>query len=132
LLPVWTSMQVCRRFPRCITWLTGHLALELMNDDFVNSWGPRFSLRGRVRRARRLARHAEAQMRVAQEALAAAAAATTTMPVTGDNDSTTNDNSGGWGSGSSWGDDNGDSGWGSKSGWAGTSWAHLCGRRHWA
>ncbi|KAJ7810078.1 hypothetical protein B0H14DRAFT_2607589 [Mycena olivaceomarginata] len=107
-------------------------ALELMNDDFVNSWGPRFSLHGRVRRARRLARHAEAQMHVAQEALAAAAAATATMPVTGDNDSTTNDNSGGWGSGSSWGDDNGDSGWGSKSGWAGTSWAHLCGRCHWA
>ncbi|KAJ7831224.1 hypothetical protein B0H14DRAFT_3464228 [Mycena olivaceomarginata] len=40
-------------------------ALQLMTDDFVDSWGPHFSPHGRARRARRLA---------AQEAIAAAAA----------------------------------------------------------
>ncbi|KAJ7661211.1 hypothetical protein B0H14DRAFT_3540257 [Mycena olivaceomarginata] len=37
-------------------------ALELMRDDFVQSWGPKFSLRRRAKRARRLARRAEEQL----------------------------------------------------------------------
>jgi hypothetical protein len=33
-----------------------------MRDDFVQSWGPKFSLRRRAKRARRLARRAEEQL----------------------------------------------------------------------
>ncbi|KAJ7363884.1 hypothetical protein DFH08DRAFT_798347 [Mycena albidolilacea] len=37
-------------------------ALELMRDDFVQSWGPKFSARRRAKRARRLARRAQEQL----------------------------------------------------------------------
>ncbi|KAJ7786797.1 hypothetical protein B0H14DRAFT_3506382 [Mycena olivaceomarginata] len=84
--------------------------LELMTDAFVHAWGPRFSPRTRVRRARRLARQEELEA-----AQAAAAAATTAAPMDIDDNASAWVNSG-WGDGSGWSDG---SGWGSGSGWGG-------------
>ncbi|KAJ7834669.1 hypothetical protein B0H13DRAFT_2369753 [Mycena leptocephala] len=68
--------------------------LELMTDGFVNAWGPRFSRRGRARRARALAHQAALDFEAAQ---GAAMAAVLLQPVAVDNP-------GGWGTGGGWGD----------------------------
>ncbi|KAJ7658403.1 hypothetical protein B0H14DRAFT_3540579 [Mycena olivaceomarginata] len=106
--------------------------IELINDTFVNAWGPSFSGRARARRARALAHQGRLDY---EAALAAHAAALPYLPPFGaptpDIDTASAASTGSWGTGVGWGGEVNDStndtdtdagGWGSGNGTWGSSW----------